>query len=154
MGITWQRSALSSALYERSSLSWGSPFWDNLPTEARLPTGSVLKDVLHNVTSHPKGRKAIQNLFFQGELKSRGGKMSKAFETCVIQMANISIDGFFFFNVGRGDGLFGIFGFCFIHLFKMPEAFKALVHFFAPKVGQVRSRNWQSFKTWIAPGLA
>lgn len=70
----------------------------------------------------------------------------KAFETCVIQMANISIDGFFFFNVERGDGLFGIFGFSFIHLFKEPEALQSTHPFFAPKVGRVRSRNWQSFK--------
>lgn len=71
----------------------------------------------------------------------------KAFETCGIQMANISIDGFlFFFSVERGDGLFGIFGFSFIHLFKVPEALQSTRPFFAPKVGRVRSRNWQSFK--------
>lgn len=36
-------------------------FRDNLPAEARLPTGSVLKPVLHNVVFHPGGLKAIQN---------------------------------------------------------------------------------------------
>lgn len=68
--------------------------------------------------------------------------MLKAFETCVIQMANISIDGLKKKLWGGEMGCLVFFGFFFIHLFKVPEAFKALVHFY--------TKSWTSKKQKLA----